>query len=565
MARKVKAVRIDGRRACAEGLEGRVMLAGGLFRIGLSDERGAGWEVWTADMDGDGDSDVMTGNGMGHAMRWNNGRGGLAAPQPFLPHTSLWPVEMADVDGNGAAEVIAYSYDAAGATVLRNRGDGIFSESVETGAPGMPTAADLDMDGDLDLIVVDDRRATMQVLRNEGGGVFTSAGLYGGPERGIAVGDLDGDGDPDIAAGTLFDVLIFTNHGDGTFDRSASYRVGTWDWGIAVNDLYLIRLGGRGTASIVATGYDYAGVSLLRNRGDGSFDAAEYHSGGYLEHGNDRVVWPADVAVADFDNDGIEDLAIANSMTSSVALMRGGGDWSYEGIEWYAVGRGGHGIAASDLDGDGDVDLVTNSWDTMTVLLNETVPNRLPTGITLSGRRVQENAPAGTVVGVLGVKEAWAVEGVSFALVEGKGARDNGAFEIVGNELRTTRAFDYEGKRVYRIRVRGTDASGMSRDRVFVIWVRNVAERSGVFGRVEGRSRMLVIRDEDGDRVRFRLTGGGLAVLDEEGVITVTGAMETSVLWVGVKKGRGGDGKVTLARVEGGEVRVHGRRVMWQG
>ncbi|MFM9024531.1 MAG: FKBP-type peptidyl-prolyl cis-trans isomerase [Planctomycetaceae bacterium] len=99
-----------------------------------------------------------------------------------------------------------------------------------------------------------------------------------------------------------------------------------------------------------------------------------------------------------------------------------------------------------------------------------------PTDIALSAAVVAENAAVGTVVGTLSTTDVDAGDTFTYALVPGDGATDNAAFTIAGAVLRTASAFDFETKSSYSIRVRSTDASNLSVEKVLAVTVTNVSE-----------------------------------------------------------------------------------------
>ena len=105
--------------------------------------------------------------------------------------------------------------------------------------------------------------------------------------------------------------------------------------------------------------------------------------------------------------------------------------------------------------------------------------NRGPTAVGLSATSVPENAPAGTTVGVLSTTDPdLPLEKHTYSLVAGAGDADNASFQIVGNQLQTAAAFDYENRTAFSIRVRTADQGGLSRDEVFVIAVSDQPEVS---------------------------------------------------------------------------------------
>ncbi len=168
------------------------------------------------DMDEDGDFDaVLFEVGFGvHLMR-NDGTGAFSREAMSLGGEIRW-LDMGDVDGDGDLDVLAAnagSYDAL--SVLLNNGDGTFLPQVDypAGAPAAALAvADVEGDGDLDALVIADG---LVVFANDGQGVFTKEAkriLTRTPSR-LAVGDVDADGDLDaLALDTSWDsITVFNN------------------------------------------------------------------------------------------------------------------------------------------------------------------------------------------------------------------------------------------------------------------------------------------------------------------------------------------------------------------
>ena len=97
-----------------------------------------------------------------------------------------------------------------------------------------------------------------------------------------------------------------------------------------------------------------------------------------------------------------------------------------------------------------------------------------PTDLDLNNQSVSEEQAIGTVVGTLSASDPDRYESFTYSLVSGKGDDDNDSFSIAGDQLKTTKVFDYETKSVYRIRVRVTDAGGLYYDDRFTIGIQNV-------------------------------------------------------------------------------------------
>lgn len=567
-----------------ETLEHRLFLADGGFNALVYATGGDAWQMAAGDIDGDYDVDLVATYPWANEIGiWrNNGRGVFTEDARRYPAGNRpGLIVTADFNGDGIAD-LAVSEDPVDnrwdepseIRILQNNGKGAFrlqAAYVTAREVNRLVPADTDNDGDTDLVVL--AGYYLGTLVNEGTGTFADIGSYirwiGGWD--ILPADVDSDGDVDLV--TDHRTVIF-NDGMGRFSVDAPSGVVLMSPPVALVDVDRDR-----DIDIVQWWFE-PGVIAILNRGEGTYAGQKTLLPGTPIP---EVDWPPtdDPAAsatdpgeptrgfgwnqvrrllsADMTGDGTADLVIStgeeDSMVEVMAFDRNFDGWLGAFLPTEKTPA-----LAVDLDRDGDADLVTDvHGGNFHVLLSEAIGIE----VMLSRTAIEENVPAGTAVGPLTVN--WTDEGVTYTLVSGKGGKDNAAFAIVDNHLVTARTLDYERKRLYRVRVRATDDNGYGCERAFLIRVEDVAERSGVFGRVEGRKLALVVRDEDGDRVRFRLTGGGMAVLDEEGVVTVTGATERSVLWIGVKKAKGGDGKISLTRVDGGAVKLKARGVVWAG
>ncbi|MFM1774717.1 MAG: hypothetical protein RJA53_327 [Bacteroidota bacterium] len=102
--------------------------------------------------------------------------------------------------------------------------------------------------------------------------------------------------------------------------------------------------------------------------------------------------------------------------------------------------------------------------------------NEAPTALALSNTSVLENAASGTTVGTLAGTDADAGDTHTYTLVSGTGSTDNASFTITGTTLSTAAVFNFEAKNSYAVRVRVTDAGGLSFERAFTITVTDVNE-----------------------------------------------------------------------------------------
>ncbi|MHA7813635.1 MAG: FG-GAP repeat domain-containing protein [Phycisphaerales bacterium] len=190
---------------------------------------------------------------------------------------------------------------------------------------------------------------------------------------GSVSGDLDGDGDIDLAfsfqvnlSGALGRVGVVFNNGDGTFGSPTFYGVGENPLRMAIADVDL-----DGDLDLITVNQGTSDVSVLRNMGNGSYFPEVFFGVGD---------GPQDLAVADVNADGQPDIVTANEADETVSVVAGDGS----GTTWSVIGtyttnnNGGTGgaspssVAISDLNADGFPDIVTaNSGSaTCTIMYN---------------------------------------------------------------------------------------------------------------------------------------------------------------------------------------------------
>ena len=116
----------------------------------------------------------------------------------------------------------------------------------------------------------------------------------------MGIADLNGDGSPDLATANNHDntVSVLLNRGDGSFEAAREYRTGSGPYSVAIGDL-----NGDGKPDLVTANGESNRVSVLVNQGAASFPAhVEYRTGSE----------PYSVAIGDLNGDGRLDLVAAN-------------------------------------------------------------------------------------------------------------------------------------------------------------------------------------------------------------------------------------------------------------
>ncbi|MHB8646298.1 MAG: FG-GAP repeat domain-containing protein [Thermomicrobiales bacterium] len=260
-------------------------------------------------------------------------------------------------------------------TVFLGNGNGTFvlKADYRVGALSGIGVGDFNGDGKPDLVgtYFDKGHGLFSVstLLGNGDGTFgAGAGAFAGALASVVVADFNGDGTPDIAGTSLqresFDapidaVGVLFGNGGGGFATPVIYPVGFLLNGIAVGDF---NRDGRPDIVVVGDG----GVAVLLNTGGGIFAVPIIYSAGNQ---------PTGVAVADFNRDGNLDLAVTNNGGGTVSILPGRGNGTFGAPVNFPIGTAPERLAVGDFNGDGKPDIVVTSSTTgsVFVLLNSTL------------------------------------------------------------------------------------------------------------------------------------------------------------------------------------------------
>ena len=332
---------------------------------------------------------------------------------------------VADMNGDGIPDIVTANFADDTLSVLIGNGDGTFKPQIAlvTGVgPIFVTAADLNNDGKLDLLVNNNLDDTLGVLLNAGKGLFrtmtatklgprlvnsyfqmmvvgdfahdgklgvitTTTSLDGdtviylpgkgdggfGPAHAFVTGlqtaylataDVDGDGLPDLIAGSAANntIRVMFGNNDGGFSSGLNYSASGIGSGNSVQRFAVADFSGTGKPDIAAVNTSGSFMQLLYNDGTGHF---------HLKNSYATGATPSDVETADLNGDGHLDLVETNTADGTLGVRLGNGDGTFQAMQTYQVGQNPQRLLLVDVNHDGKLDAVTVNFgdNTVSVLL----------------------------------------------------------------------------------------------------------------------------------------------------------------------------------------------------
>jgi outer membrane protein assembly factor BamB len=351
--------------------------------------------VAIGDVDGDGKPDLVIANVFGYTVSVlkNTSISGSITASSFAskvdittsPGSTPYYVSVGDVDGDGRPDIVVANSSNHSISILRNTMDG--SSPHPTITSFTPTRNALNVARNTNISITFDQDINQSTLSNSTIKINGSlSGLYTGtfnynsstktttitPNTQFKVGELvtitatrgiKSTTGNSLQKSNSWCFTIKTITSPGLFQANSPVPAGNTPWYITAADL-----DGNGTMDMAVTNSSSGDISILKNNGGGTFTQSSL-----VSVGSD----PRAIVALDMDGDGDMDLATANWGSNTVSILKNNGSGTFIVSSSISVGSNPAAVKCADIDGDGDVDLIVTNWSsgTVSILINDGAGN----------------------------------------------------------------------------------------------------------------------------------------------------------------------------------------------
>ena len=329
--------------------------------------------VSQGDLDSDGNPDLAYIDGSGLHILLGRGDGTFQSSQDIsLPQGMGGTITVADVNRDSKMDLLFGGVNPkAQIGALLGNGDGTFGSLIVSTLPVSLNlyavigarfgVTDLNGDGAADIVASDTQNDLVYVLLGNNTGSFvlkTSIPNFSGPAD-VLIGDFNGDGHEDflVRGGPAANATIYLGNGNATFQAGVEYG-GVSD---AFTSVVLADMDGDGLPDMVISNQANA-IEILHANSDGTF--AVTSSGGPTLSSYSLIL-----AVADFNSDGILDIAVLNG--NGLSILLGTGSLHYAAPVPYGLGTSASSSALADFNHDGHADFALATTGGIALLLGK--------------------------------------------------------------------------------------------------------------------------------------------------------------------------------------------------
>lgn len=292
----------------------------------------------------------------------------IAAREPGEGLIQVYGAYAGDLNNDGFSDLTVVNETADDLRIFLNDGTGKYEDfsiyPMGNMSPSPNEGADFNNDGEIDLAVSTAHHNEVRVLMGDGSGGFSGQTDYtiaGTGVRGLAVLDCNGDGYDDIFFTNRLsdDAGMLVNDGAGNFLGASFNLSGTGETACAVADA-----NNDGIPDVFVGFYNSQELGILLGDGEGSFSLSDKVS---------VTGRPWMIAVGDLNGDGHADVASANSFGNKTAVAFGDGMGNLSTPVHYDHSNYQFPLAIDfgDLDGDGDLEMVTSNYESATYTIFE--------------------------------------------------------------------------------------------------------------------------------------------------------------------------------------------------
>lgn len=313
---------------------------------------------------------ILLGDGKGNFTK--------AEGSPFFANRSPNDIAIADLDKDGNLDLGIANTEISMLTVLSGNGKGQFHQAARSPfrVHSKPhthgiAVADFNGDGNPDLATDSWGENNVLIIFGDGKMNFTDETVYkvgNHPYQRLRAEDINKDGKPDIVTTNLDgnNATVLLGKGNGKFQEAegSPFACGDAPFGVAIGDV-----NGDGnpdlaianSPTITAENRGKDGLWILLGDGTGKFSSL---AGSPFKTGRS----PSRLAIGDLNGDGVNDIAVTNYNDKSISIFYMGKN-TVTGIKTIAVGNRPDGISIHDMNGDGKNDILVSNYDDGTIMV----------------------------------------------------------------------------------------------------------------------------------------------------------------------------------------------------